>query len=609
MVAENLIGFESIPQTIPHFCIESFRRNKKVDALSHKVKDAWEAFSGEAVIEKIKHIALGLSDLGIKAGDRVAIISENRPEWSLTDLAILSLRAVNVPIYTTQAVEQIRYILEDSGSKMLFISGKKLLQHASDAIQSVERLEKLIFFDEDAVPENDNRGISLAAIEKRGKEIDQIEPDAFENELSKIKTDDLATIIYTSGTTGEPKGVMLSHGNFTSDVLMVSRGLPIKSTDRSLSVLPLSHIFERTVFYVLCSNGVSINYCDSFDKLAACLVETKPTIMTAVPRLFEQVYHKIVKKGKRAGGIKTKLFDWSLAVGQAYWEKKDNRKMVSPALAAKHALASKLVFSKWREGVGGSIRFFVSGGAPLSKKLSYAFWAAGIPILQGYGMTEACVVCANRPDNNKVGSIGVPFEGIEMKVAESDGELLIRGATVMKSYFNKPDETDKAIDGEGWYHSGDIGYQDDDGHFYITDRKKDLFKLSNGKYVAPQQVESLLKQSPLVGQALVVGSGRKQVGALIVPDWESVRQAIEEEGIDADGTREELCVNPYIVKRIQNDAIRYTREINDYERVKRVFLLPREFSIDKGEMTPTLKIKRGVIDEKYAEAIDEICGS
>ncbi len=609
MVAENLIGFESIPQTIPHFCIESFRRNKKVDALSHKVKDAWEAFSGEAVIEKIKHIALGLSDLGIKAGDRVAIISENRPEWSLTDLAILSLRAVNVPIYTTQAVEQIRYILEDSGSKMLLISGKKLLQPASDAIQSVERLEKLIFFDEDAVPENDNRGISLAAIEKRGKEIDQIEPDAFKNELSKIKTDDLATIIYTSGTTGEPKGVMLSHGNFTSDVLMVSRGLPIKSTDRSLSVLPLSHIFERTVFYVLCSNGVSINYCDSFDKLAACLVETKPTIMTAVPRLFEQVYHKIVKKGKRAGGIKTKLFDWSLAVGQAYWEKKDNRKMVSPALAAKHALASKLVFSKWREGVGGSIRFFVSGGAPLSKKLSYAFWAAGIPILQGYGMTEACVVCANRPDNNKVGSIGVPFDGIEMKVAESDGELLIRGVTVMKSYFNKPDETEKAIDGEGWYHTGDIGYQDEDGHFYITDRKKDLFKLSNGKYVAPQQVESLLKQSPLVGQALVVGSGRKQVGALIVPDWESVRQAIEEEGIDADGTREELCVNPYIVKRIQNDAIRYTREINDYERVKRVFLLPREFSIDKGEMTPTLKIKRGVIDEKYSEAIDEICGS
>ncbi len=609
MIAENLVGFETIPQTVPHFCLESFKRHNKLDALNRRVKGAWESISGENVLEKVKHIALGLSELGIKAGDRVAIISENRPEWSLTDLAILSLRGVNVPIYTTQAVEQIRYILEDSGAKMLFVSGKKLLKHAEQAIQSVERLEKLIFFDEDAVPENDNRSISLAAVEEHGKEAEKVDEKAFENFLSQVKSDDLATIIYTSGTTGEPKGVMLSHENFTSDIVSISNGLPIRSTDRSLSVLPLSHIFERTVFYTLCSNGVAIHYCDSFDKLAPSLSEVKPTIMTAVPRLFEQVYHKIVKKGRKAGGVKTKLFNWSLEVGQDYWDKKENRKMVSPALAAKHKLASKLVFSKWREGVGGSLRFFVSGGAPLSKKLSYAFWAAGIPILQGYGMTEACIVCANRPENNKVASIGVPFEGIEMKVSDSDGELLIRGSTVMESYYNKPDETRKAIDEDGWYHTGDVGYMDDDGHFYITDRIKDLFKLSNGKYVAPQQVEALLKQSPLIAQAVVVGSGRKQVGALIVPDWEAVKQVIKDEGIDAKGTREELCENRYVVKRLQNDAIRFTKETNDYERVKRVYLLPREFSIDKGEMTPTLKIKRGVIDEKYSEAIDEICGS
>ncbi len=609
MIAENLVGFESIPQTVPHFCLESFRRHNKIDALSHKVKDAWEHLSGETVIEKVKHITLGLADLGIKAGDKIAIIAENRPEWSLSDLAILSLRAVNVPIYTTQAVEQIRYILEDSGAKMLFISGKKLLKHAERAIQSVERLEKLVFFDEDAVPNNDSRAISLSKIEDRGKELDRNDEKSFERHLSKIDSSDLATIIYTSGTTGEPKGVMLTHENFTSDIIAISKGFPIRPTDRSLSVLPLSHIFERTVFYVLCSNGVSINYCDSYDKLASCLAETKPTIMTAVPRLFEQVYHKIVKKGRAAGGVKTKLFNWSLDVGQAYWDKKEHRKMVPPGLAAKHALASKLVFSKWREGVGGSIRFFISGGAPLSRKLSYAFWAAGIPILQGYGMTEACIVCANRPEDSKVNSIGVPFDGIEMKVAVSDGELLIRGLTVMKSYYNKPGETEKALDKDGWYHTGDVGHKDEDGHFYITDRKKDLFKLSNGKYVAPQQVESLLKQSALIGQAVVVGNGRKQVGALIVPDWESVKQVIKDEGIDASGTREELCENPYVVKRIQNDAIKFTRETNDYERVKRVYLLPREFSIDKGEMTPTLKIKRGVIDEKYAEAIDEICGS
>jgi len=609
MVAENLAGFENLPQTIPHFCFEAWRRHNKRDALGYKVKDVWEYISGEAVIEKVKRIALGLADLGVKAGDRVAIISENRPEWSLTDLAILSLRAVNVPIYTTQAVEQIRYILEDSGAKILCLSGKKIFKHAENAIQSVERLEKLVFFDSDAKPENDNRALSFSDVEKRGERQEENDSKSFEHYLKNIETDDLATIIYTSGTTGEPKGVMLTHENFVSNIVAISKGLPIKSTDRSLAVLPLSHIFERTVFYVLCSNGVSINYCAAFEQLAAYLHEVKPTIMTAVPRLFEQVYHKIVKKGKAAGGYKTKLFEWALKVGQEYWEAKDLHNSISPILAAKQAIASRLVFSKWREGVGGSLRFFVSGGAPLSKKLSYAFWAAGIPILQGYGMTEACIVSANRPEDNKVGSIGEPFEGIEMKIADAEGEILVRGANVMKGYYNKPDETEKVIDEEGFYHTGDVGYKDEDGHFYVTDRLKDLFKLSNGKYVAPLQVESLLKQSPLVSQAVTVGSGRKQVGALIVPDWEALKQTLKEEGIQAEGSREEMCENPYVIKRVQRDAVEFTREMNDYERVKRVYLLPREFSIDKGEMTPTLKIKRGVIDEKYEEAIDEICGN
>ncbi|MEO6589589.1 MAG: long-chain fatty acid--CoA ligase [Pyrinomonadaceae bacterium] len=608
MLGENLIGFENLPQTIPHYCLESFRRHHKPDALSHKINDVWENLSGAAVIEKIKYIALGLADLGVKAGDRIAIISENRPEWSLTDLAILSLRAVNVPIYTTQAVEQIRYILEDSGAKMLFVSGKKLFKHAQTAVESVETLEKIVFFDEDALPENDSRAIKLSDIERRGIEADKIDSQSFESYLEKIDTDDLATVIYTSGTTGEPKGVMLTHENFVSNIVAVSKALPIKSNDRSLAVLPLSHIFERTVFYVLCANGVAIHYCAAFEQIAAYLQEVKPTIMTAVPRLFEQVYHKIVKKGKSAGGYKTKLFDWALEIGQEYWEAKDTRKSVSTILAGKHAVASKLVFSKWREGVGGAMRFFVSGGAPLSKKLSYAFWAAGIPILQGYGMTEACVTCVNRPEDSKVGSIGTPFEGIEMKIGAQE-EILIRGKNVMCGYFNRPEETEKVLDADGWYHTGDVGYVDADGHFFVTDRLKDLFKLSNGKYVAPLQVESLLKQSSLVSQAIVVGSGRKQVGALIVPDWETLKQTLKEEGISAEGTREELCENAYVVKRVQRDAVDLTRELNDYERVKRVYLLPREFSIDKGEMTPTLKIKRSVIDEKYEEAIDEICGS
>jgi long-chain acyl-CoA synthetase len=448
MTAENLIGFENIPQTIPHYCLESFRRNNKPDALSYKIEEAWKHLSGAEVIEKIKNLALGLADLGVKAGDKIAIISENRPEWSLTDLAILSLRAVNVPIYTTQAVEQIRYILEDSGAKMLFISGKKLFKHAQSAVESVETIEKIVFFEDDARPENDNRAMSLADVERRGLEADKIDSQAFENFLEKLDSGDLATIIYTSGTTGEPKGVMLTHENFVSNITAISKGLPIKSNDRSLAVLPLSHIFERTVFYVLCANGVAIHYCAAFEQLAGHLQEVKPTIMTAVPRLFEQVYHKIVKKGKSAGGYKTKLFNWALQVGQEYWEAKDTHRSVSPILATKHALASRLVFSKWRMGVGGALRFFVSGGAPLSKKLSYAFWAAGIPILQGYGMTEACVTCANRPDDNKVGSIGTPFEGIEMKTGAQD-EILVRGKNVMRGYYNRPEETAKVLDEEG----------------------------------------------------------------------------------------------------------------------------------------------------------------
>ncbi|HEX2639139.1 MAG TPA: AMP-binding protein, partial [Pyrinomonadaceae bacterium] len=393
MTGQNIIGLESLPQTIPHFCLESFRRNAKPDALAFKIGDAWQRISGAEAIARIRRIALGFGALGVKAGDRIAIISENRPEWSLTDLALLSLRAVNVPIYTTQAVDQIRFILENSGAKMLCVSGTKIYKHAREAVQSVERVEKLIFFDRDAVPENDRRAVSLEDVEKHGEEQSGVDGTAFDDLISKVDSNDLATIIYTSGTTGEPKGVMLTHENFVSNVTSISRGLPIRSSDRSLAVLPLSHIFERTVFYVLCSNGVSINYCASFDQLASHLQEVKPTIMTAVPRLFEQVYHKIVKKGKAAGGWKTRLFDWALGVGQDYWTAKDTHESVSPALAAKQAIASRLVFSKWRAAVGGSLRFFVSGGAPLSKKLSYAFWAAGIPILQGYGMTEACIVC------------------------------------------------------------------------------------------------------------------------------------------------------------------------------------------------------------------------
>src|SRR5437016_1546371 len=397
---------------------------------------------------------------------------------------------------------------------------------------------------------------------------------------------------------------MLTHDNFISDVLSISDGLPILTSDVSLSVLPLSHIFERTVFYVFCFMGVSVHYAASSDHIAEYLREVRPTIMTAVPRLFESVYHRIIKKGTSAGGLKTTIFEWSLQVGQRVAELEDKKQRVPISLRAKHAIADRLVFTKWREGIGGRLRYFVSGGAPLSPTLSYSFLGAGIKILQGYGMTETCVVCANRPGDNRVGSIGKPFRGIEVAIAD-DGEMLVRGPNVMRGYYERPEAT-LAVMRDDWFATGDVGYIDDEGRIYITDRKKDLFKLSNGKYVAPQQIESLLKQSEFVNQVVVIGSSHKYPAALIVPDWEALKSALRSAGESIGESHEEIAKQAAAAKIVQKDVTRITAHLADYERVRRVALLPEEFSIERGEMTPTLKVKRGVIDEKYGKLVDEL---
>jgi long-chain acyl-CoA synthetase len=587
--------------SVPGLCLSAALKHAKSDALNHKIGKNWIHISAEVFVSRVRNVALGLAEMGIKPGDRVALLSENRPEWSITDLAILSLGAINVPIYTTQAVDQIRYILGDSGTRVIFVSTSKLYLHAADAIHGLDFLEKIIFFEEPTkeIPE---RSMTLRTLETKGSERARNKPAAFDAYLNAIKPDDLATIIYTSGTTGEPKGVMLTHSNFMTNVLTITAGLPISSTDIALSVLPLSHIFERTGFYIFCYNGVSVYYTASFDQVGDNLREVRPTIMTAVPRLFEKVYHRIVKKGFAQKPLKRKIFVKALEVGQRYAELKDRRKWVGPKLAFEQKMADSLVFSKWREGVGGRLRYFVSGGAPLSPALSYAFMAAGIPILQGYGATETCIVSANRPDNNKVGSVGLPFDGIEVSIAE-DGEILLRGPNVMRGYYGHPEETASVFNDE-WFRTGDVGHVDDHGHFYITDRKKDLFKLSNGKYVAPQQIESLLKQSEFVSQVVVVGAGRKQPAALVVPEWEAVRHALSTAGEEYPEGRVELAAFPPAIKIVQNDVALLTRSLADYERVRRIALLPNEFSIDNGEMTPTLKVKRRVIDANFGQVIE-----
>ncbi len=593
----------AVATSLPGLCLAAVLKHAKQDALNHKVGSDWRNISAETFVERVRNVALGLAAMGIKPGDRIALLSENRPEWSIADLAILSLGAINVPIYTTQAVDQIRYILTDSGTRAIFVSNQKLFKHAKEALTGLDFLEKLIFFDA-AAAEGIEQSTTLDLLEKSGQERAINKPSAFGAYLKAIRSEDLATIIYTSGTTGEPKGVMLTHANFVSNVLATTSGLPISSTDIALSVLPLSHIFERTGFYIFCYSGVSVYYTASFDQVAENLREVRPTVMTAVPRLFEKVYHKIVKKGFSQKGWKRRVFVRSLEVGQRYAEAKDKGKLVGPALAMQQRMASKLVFSKWREGVGGRLRYFVSGGAPLSPALSYAFLAAGIPILQGYGATETCIVSANRPDNNQVGSVGLPFAGIDVKIAD-DGEILLRGPNIMRGYYGHPEET-AAVLQDDWFATGDVGHVDKAGHLYITDRKKDLFKLSNGKYVAPQQIESLLKQSEYVSQVVVVGAGRKQPVALIVPEWEAVRQALSDNHEKFPVDRAALAQFPTAIKLVQSDVALLTRELADYERIRRIALLPEEFSIDRGELTPTLKVKRRVIDQKFGELIEEL---
>jgi long-chain acyl-CoA synthetase len=589
--------------SVPSLILGAVTRHNKTDALNYRSEGKWHNIPAPEFVERVQNTAIGLASLGVRPGDRIVLLSENRPEWSIADLAILSLGAINVPIYTTQALDQVDFILSDSGAKAIFISNRRLYKQMQSVLVN-HRLEHLIFFDEE-VAEDVQRGIGLSQLEQRGKELAQQRPGAFDAYLQAVRPDDLATIIYTSGTTGEPKGVMLTHNNFISNVVSIGKGLPIGPTDVALSVLPLSHIFERDGFYVFLYCGVSVHYSASFDQVGENLREVAPTVMTAVPRLFEKVYHRIIKKGMSEKGFKKSVFMRSLEVGQQYGERKDKRKWISPRLRIEQRLASKLVFSKWREGVGGRLRYFVSGGAPLSPALSYSYLAAGIPILQGYGATETCIVSANRPDNNHVGSVGIPFEGIDIKIAE-DGEILVRGPNVMRGYYGQPEAT-AAVLKDGWFYTGDVGYLAKDGQLFITDRKKDLFKLSNGKYVAPQLIESLLKQSEFVSQLVVVGAGRKQPVALIVPDWESLKAALAEAGEDdAPKDRAELSKYPPAVKIVQRDIANLTAKLVDYERIRRIALLPNEFTIDGGELTPTLKVKRKVIDERYGDLIEEL---
>jgi long-chain acyl-CoA synthetase len=421
---------------------------------------------------------------------------------------------------------------------------------------------------------------------------------------SGVRAEDVASIIYTSGTTGEPKGAVLTHRNIVFDAISAAEVIDPGPADTALSFLPLSHIFERTVVYLGIHRGVTIAFAESLETVAANLLEVQPTLMTAVPRFFEKVYEKILKARQKLTPTKQRIFDWALPVGRAWAEARD-RGRASPILSIKHAIADRLVFAKWREVVGERLERFVSGGAPLSRELAYTFWGAGIPILEGYGLTETSPGSAvNGMRANRVGTVGRPIPGVEVEIAP-DGEILTRGPNVFKGYFNKPEETAAVLGEDGWLRTGDVGYLDADGFLTITDRKKDLIKTSAGKYVPPQPIENLLRMSELVDQAVLVGNGRKHVTALVVPNRERLLEWAREQGLESDDY-DALVEDARVVEAVRAEVARLTPHLADYERIKGVALVPTEFTIEGGELTPTLKIRRRFVEEKYRAKIDAL---
>ena len=565
-------------------------------ALAHKPKGGtYQDISYAELGESVHAFSKGLNALGVQKDDRVAILSENRPEWAITDFGTLKAGGVTVPMFSTLTAAQVGYILKDSGSKIICVSTEAQLKKVLSIRDEVPTLEQVIIFDpiEGETPES---VIQFEAVcELEGEETD-----------AAATEDDIATIIYTSGTTGDPKGVMLTHANFIFNLQACKSLIDVSDADVLLSFLPLSHVFERLGgHYVPLFSGAKIAYAESTFTVAQNMGEVSPTVMLSVPRLYETMHDRILRAVQEGSPLKQKIFHWGVSVGSAVSSAIQQGKNPSAILQLQQNIANKLVFAKLKAATGGRLRFFVSGGAALPQAIAEFFHAAGILILEGYGLTETSpVISMNHPEGWKFGTVGMPVPGIEVQIAE-DGEILTRGPHVMKGYFNNESATAEVIDGEGWFYTGDIGIIDEDGFVKITDRKKNIIVLSNGKNVAPQPIESELVQSPFINQILLVGNERKNLAALIVPNFDALKAWAAENGIATDdlstmlGTRE-------VQQQIQSEIRSRLTDFADFEQVRRFTLLEKEFSQEADEMTPTLKLKRNVIIERYGDAIEEM---
>lgn len=570
------------------------RNHKRPDTLNYKRDGRWVSVSSDELLARAKRIAAGLHAIGVQRGDRVALLSESRVEWTLTDAGSIFAGTIDVPIYATLTPPQVQYILNDSGACVLFLANREKFIELKDALGECPQVKNIFFFEADGVTAED--GLTLAQLEEKGGDFEPGEP---------TQPDDLATIIYTSGTTGEPKGVMLTHSNLVSNLIDSSGHHEFGEHDTALSVLPLSHVFEREAMYMYLHKGMAVYFAENLQTVGPNLREVSPTVLVGVPRIFEKIYQRIRESAAERGKVSVVLLSWSLSVAREYAELVLARKPVPALLKFKHAIASKLVFSKWQRAFGGKMRLLVSGGAALAEDLAYIYFGAGIPIVQGYGLTETSpVITTSSIDEIRPGTVGKAIPNVEIRIAE-DGEIEVRGPNVMRGYYNKPEETRAVFTSDGWFKTGDVGTLDKDGFLRITDRKKELFKTSGGKYIAPQPIEQAIKGSRFVSQVVLIGAEHKFPAALIVPVWEQLESYCKLKGISV-ASRSELCRHPRIIDLIQRQIDALTPNLAKYERIKKIALLENEFTIEGGELTPTLKVKRRVIDEKYRDVIEKL---
>jgi long-chain acyl-CoA synthetase len=567
--------------------------------MQSKRDGVWQSLSAAEVRRRVTRLSAELLRLGLTAGDRVAILSENSPEWAIADYACMAAGLVVVPIYPTLTPDQTRYILSDSGSRAVFVSNASQMEKVFSVHDQLKELGSVILMSGPMPPRPNVRGMDMMY---GAGPLSAPEDAEFVARCRAVRPEALFSILYTSGTTGTPKGVMLSHRNLASNILGSLK--LVDENDVALSFLPLSHIFERMADYTFYYHGATVAYLANIDEVPQALAEVRPTVMCAVPRFFEKLYARVVEQVNAAPPLRRKLFWWALGVGKRRLAFVLNGRAVPLGIAAQFALANRLVFAKMRARMGGRLRIVVSGSAPLARELAEFFLACDITLLEGYGLTETSpVLCANVPGAIRLGTVGKAIDGVELKIAE-DGEILARGPNIMMGYYNRPEETAVALS-DGWFHTGDIGQLDADGYLTITDRKKDLLKTAGGKFIAPQPIENKLKMNPFVKNVVVLGDRRKFVSALVVVDLEKLAAHARGQGI-AFGSPHELLENPRIVEFMQGQVDEWTAGLAHFERIKKVLLVDHDFSIADGTLTPTLKARRAVIERQFKEQIDQL---